>query len=95
MERNINDAVKLYSGDRPLGLFVQHLAENVKKMNEIFENISELFTNAGIKNFERLPSDTAVCGKFAKDFNEFNSFLEAAKIQGFKWEVSSYVDRCV
>jgi type I restriction enzyme R subunit len=92
MERNINDAVKLYSGDRPLGLFVQHLAENLKKMNEIFENISELFTNAGIKNFERLPSDTAVCGKFAKDFNEFNSFLEAAKIQGFKWEVSSYVD---
>ena len=31
MERNINDAVKLCSGDRPLGLFVQHLPENLKK----------------------------------------------------------------
>lgn len=27
-----------------------------------------------------------------KDFNEFNSYLEAAKIQGFKWEVPAYVD---
>ena len=92
MERNINAAVKLYSGDRPLGLFVQHLVENLKQMNELFENITELFTNAGIENFEKLPNDTLVCRKFAKDFNEFNSYLEAAKIQGFKWEVPAYVD---
>lgn len=31
MEKNINDAVELYSGDRPLGLFVQHLPENLKR----------------------------------------------------------------
>lgn len=37
-------------------------------------------------------NDTFVCRKFAKDFNEFNSYLEAAKIQGFKWEVPAYVD---
>ena len=92
MERNINAAVKLYSGDRPLGLFVQHLVENLKQMNELFENITELFTNAGIENFEKLPNDTLVCRKFAKDFNEFNSYLEAAKIQGFKWELPAYVD---
>ncbi len=48
MEHNINAAVKLYSGDRPLGLFVQHLVENLKQMNELFESITELFTNAGI-----------------------------------------------
>ena len=92
MERNVNDAVKLYSGDRPLGLFVQHLAENLKQMNELFENISELFSNAGIENFEKLPNDIAVCRKFAKDFKEFNGYLEAAEIQGFRWDTPSYVD---
>lgn len=92
MERNVNDAVKLYSGDRPLGLFVQHLAENIKQMNELFENISELFSNAGIENFEKLPNDIAVCRKFAKDFKEFNGYLEAAEIQGFRWDKPSYID---
>ena len=92
IERNINDAVKLYSGDRPLGLFVQHLAENIKKMNEMFENISELFSNASIENFEKLPDDIAVCRKFAKDFKEFNGYLEAAEIQGFRWDKPSYID---
>ena len=92
MERNVNDAVKLYSGDRPLGLFVQHLAENLKQMNELFENISELFSNAGIENFEKLPDDIAVCRKFAKDFKEFNGYLEAAEIQGFRWDAPSYTD---
>lgn len=92
MERNINDAVKLYSGDRPLGLFVQHLAENIKKMNEMFENISELFSNASIENFEKLPDDIAVCRKFAKDFKEFNGYLKAAEIQGFRWDKPSYID---
>lgn len=92
MERNVNAAVKLYSGDRPLGLFVQHLIDNLKQMNELFESITDLFADSGIENFEKLPDDTSACRKFAKDFNEFNSYLEAAKIQGFKWNVLSYVD---
>ena len=92
MERNINAAVKLYSGDRPLGLFVQHLIDNLKQMNGLFESITDLFAGSRIENFEKLPDDTSACRKFAKDFNEFNSYLEAAKIQGFKWNVLSYVD---
>lgn len=92
MEENINKAVKLYSGDKPLGLFVQHLPENLKEMNRLFEAIRDLFNNENIKNFEKLPEDKDVCGKFVKYFNEFNSFLEAAKIQGFKWDITSYND---
>lgn len=92
MERNINAAVKLYSGDKPLGLFVPHLAENLQKMNDIYADIVEMFSNAGIDNFEKLPKDTTVCRKFAKLFKEFNDYLEAAKIQGFKWEQSSYLN---
>lgn len=92
MERNINAAVKLYSGDKPLGLFAQHLDKNLQMMNKIFGDIYEMFRNAGIENFERLPSDIAVCRKFAKQFKELNEYLEAAKIQGFKWSVSEYTN---
>lgn len=92
MEKNIEAAVKLYSGEKPWGLFAQHLPENLKAMNEIFEEISSLFSNAGINNFEKLPEDITVCRKFAKCLKELNEHLEAAKIQGFRWDVSSYPD---
>lgn len=92
MESNINAAVKLYSGDRPLGLFAWHLIENLKEINRLFGSILDIFEGSGISNFEKLPEDTDSCRKFAKDFKEFNAFLEAAKIQGFKWNISSYTD---
>lgn len=92
MEKNINAAIKLYSGDKPLGLFVPHLAENLQSMNEIYTDIAEMFANSGVHNFERLPDDVAVSRKFAKQFKEFNDYLEAAKIQGFKWGKSSYLN---
>lgn len=90
MERNINSAVALYSGNKPLGLFVEHLDYNLDKMNQIFADISRLFTVAGISDFSRLPDDLDECGKFAKLFSSLNDYLEAAKIQGFSWKQQSY-----
>jgi type I restriction enzyme R subunit len=90
MEENINKAVKLYSGDKPIGLFVQQLEYNLKKMNGIYEEIHELFSRANILNFEKSPTDSSECGKFAKLFKALNTYLEAAKIQGFKWGQSVY-----
>ncbi len=91
MERNIDDAVKLYSGDKPPGLFAPHLEEHLKKMNELWLDIEQLFNRSGVGNYEKLPDDKAVCGKFAKQFKEFNEYLAAAKIQGFTWGQTSYV----
>ena len=85
MERNITAAVKLYSGDTPTGLFVDKLAKNLTKINAYYQDIVELFANAGIENFEKLPHETALCGQFAKLFKGLNNHLEAAKIQGFTW----------
>ena len=90
MEKNINKAVKLYSGDKPLGLFVEHLDANLKKLNDIFVDITSLFSRAGSSDFTKLPEDLSERGRFAKLFREFNSHLEAAKIQGFVWSRSSY-----
>ena len=92
MEKNIEAAVKLYSGDKVWGLFAQHLLDNVKAMNRCFEEISELFSNAGINNFEKLPKDITVCRQFAKYLKELNEYLEAAKIQGFRWDKLTYKD---
>jgi type I restriction enzyme R subunit len=90
MEQNIFKAVKLYSGDKPLGLFVEQLDYNLTKMNSVFGDISHLFNQAGIQNFEKLPTNLPERGKFAKLFKEMNDYLEAAKIQGFKWSLSHY-----
>lgn len=82
MERNINEAVKLYSGDKPLGLFANRLNYNIEMLNTIYKEIELLFQNAGVENFERLPDDDTEKRKFASLFNKFNEYLEAAKIQG-------------
>jgi type I restriction enzyme R subunit len=90
MERYIDEAVKLYSGDKPIGLFVQKLEYNLIKMNEIFLEIKKVFEDAGVPNLERNPNDKPSCGQFALLFKQLNDHLEAAKIQGFRWEQMVY-----
>ncbi|MDV6345905.1 HsdR family type I site-specific deoxyribonuclease [Nitrosomonas sp. Is35] len=90
MEQHINRAVKLYSGDKPIALFAQRLESNLNKLNAIYEEIVELFIHAGVANFEKLPNDLTERGKFAKLFKALNDYLEAAKIQGFKWSQLTY-----
>lgn len=90
MEQNIKEAVKTYSGDKPVDLFVEKLEHNLNKMNQIFDDISDLFTKSGVPNFEKLPEDGSERGKFASLFKSFNEFLEAAKIQGFIWKQLIY-----
>lgn len=90
MERNINDAVKLYSGNKPINLFVEKLEKNLLKLNDTFQEIENLFKSADIMNFEKLPEEASERKKFASLFKEFNDYLEAARIQGFKWDKTQY-----
>jgi len=89
MQEHINKAIKSYSGDKPLGLFADKLENNLKKLNSIYEEIFELYENAGIENFVKLPDDMTERGEFAKLFKAFSGHLEAAKIQGFQWKTNS------
>ena len=86
MEKNIADAVKEYSGDKPFGLFVDKLDKNVEKLNAIYAEIKDLFVSAGIEEFSQIPADMAERKKFADLFQSFNENLEAAKVQGFEWD---------
>lgn len=88
MERNINAAVKLYSGDKPLGLFVQHLAENLKQMNELFKDISDLFSNAGVKTLRNCRA-MFQHAENSQRLQRVKLLSGSGKIQGFKWEVKA------
>lgn len=59
MEKNIADAVKEYSGDKPFGLFVDKLDKNVEKLNALYAEIKDLFVSAGIEEFSQIPADMA------------------------------------
>ena len=90
MEQNVMNAFKLYSGERPYGLFVDKLPHNLKKLNEVYADIAALFEHSGVPDFEKLPQDQSVQAKFASLFRELNGYLESARIQGFKWEQQVY-----
>ncbi len=59
-------------------------------MNAIYQDIQDLFDAAGVVNFEKLPKEDAERAQFAKLFKKFNDYLEAAKIQGFRWSKLDY-----
>lgn len=91
MKKNIEAAVKLYSGDNPLGLFVECLRQNLERMNELYAQIKDLFKAAGVEDFKRLPEEVSARKKFSSLFRQLNDHLEAAQIQGFQWKKLEYI----
>ncbi|MEA4955622.1 MAG: HsdR family type I site-specific deoxyribonuclease [Pseudoflavonifractor sp.] len=91
MERLIEAAVKLYSGDKPLGLFADRLNKNLENINFLFGQIRDLFEQAGVEDLKRLPDEVTERKKFADLFRQLNDYLEAAKVQGFVWDNLTYV----
>ncbi len=90
MAKNVEAALKLYSGDRPFALYVERLEGNLRGMNQTYEEIRRLFEENGVRDFERLPDDVAARAKFALLFKRLNDYLNAARIQGFTWKKPSY-----
>ena len=90
MQQNIERAVKLYSGDRPMGLFVDNLDKVIDKMNVCFADIADIFKRAGVADFATNPDDTTACAKFVKLFNQLNEYLQTARLLCFVWEKLSY-----
>lgn len=90
MKRNIESAVKLYSGDKKISLFVPKLEGNLKKMNQVYEDIQDVFKNAEVPDFLKLPDEVSEKAKFAILFKMLSEYFSAAKIQGFLWEQKEY-----
>ena len=90
MKKNVEDAVRTYSGENTQGVFVNKLPSNLKKMEETYSEIQNLFVKAGIPDCSKLPEDEATVAKFVKLYNKFNAYLDAAKVQGFNWDKNTY-----
>ena len=90
MQKYIETAVKLYSGENAYQLFVDKLRDNLLTLNRIFEDIKSLFETAGVSNFSELPDEFTAKRKFAQLFRDLNIKLEAAKLQGFSWKELIY-----
>lgn len=90
MKKNIEEAFRIYSGDKPFGIFVDKLSDNLQNINLSFNEIKNLFENDNIENFSRNPFDDFSKRKFASKFKEMNIYLEASKIQGFTWNKLEY-----
>ena len=83
MKRNIEDAVKLYSGDRPMGLFADHLPDNIGAHEFDWPGYGGTVPECRYCGTGPAPEETEIKAKFAKLFREFSTYYQAAQIQGF------------
>lgn len=86
MKANIEEAVKIYAGDKAFMVFVDKLDKNLKLFNDTYLEIKHLFESEGIIDFMHLPEDMSVKAKFALLFNTLSKLLEMIKVQGFTWK---------
>ncbi|AXE60871.1 type I restriction-modification system, restriction subunit R [[Mycoplasma] phocae] len=90
MHKNVDDAVKLYSSkNNQLKLFVDKLPENIKKINDIYKKIEDLYSSENINITEPLQDQVNIT-KFTKLYNDLMKTITAAKIQGLDFDKDSY-----
>lgn len=90
MERNIKRALDLYSGNKPLGLFANHLEDNLESMNRHYKSIQRLFVLIGSPDFSKTPERDVEIKQFTHLYKNFHNVFLAAQIQGFRWDKQSY-----
>lgn len=86
MKNYIDKAIKLYSETTSGNIYVPKLRENVLKINELFKEIKEIFTNVGILDFSKLPSENSAKSAFANHFKNLNFTIKSAKVQDFNFQ---------
>ncbi len=90
MEKNIEEAIDRYSGNRPMAVLAASLDRNIASMNECYKDIKAVFEADGIVDFARLPNEAAAKSRFANNWRSLNYYLDAARMQGFTWKRKVY-----
>lgn len=85
MQKNLEDALRLYCEGDSSDVIVATIEENIDAMNNIYAEIERIFKSAKIEDFVCLPKDEAACQKFKKEFSQMKIRLNSAKLQGFSW----------
>ena len=90
MQRNMEEAFKLYSGSKPYGIFVEKLEGNLNQINSLYSAIKTLFESNNISNFERNPDAEEDQMKFSLLFAQLARIISSAIVQGFNWSQETY-----
>lgn len=90
MKKYVDEAIKMYSGDKAYMVYVDKLEANLKRFNACFSEIKELFNNDEIFDYSHLSQDVSVRARFVLLFNNLSKVLETIKVQGFTWKTKQY-----
>lgn len=90
MEKKIDNAFKLYSGEHAADVFVSKLDVRLKEINETFSKISNLFKDEDIEDFKRLPVNKLALKSFSVLFPRLRNLVISARLQDFKWNQREY-----
>lgn len=85
MKKNMDDAFALFARKREDGIFANKLPSNVENMNQIFEQIQDIFVANGILDMSRLPEDESTQARIAQLTRKFQESYTSARLQGFEW----------
>ena len=91
MDRNAENALKLYAETGYQEVFVPSLGHNIIGMNNDYQRIISLFENNGIENFSRLPESQNDIGLFADLFNNISNYYYRSIPQLFTWSKKTYM----
>ena len=83
MEENVNEAFRIYSGNKTGGIFVNKLKDNLTKMNLKFDEIKLIYENNKIYDFSKNPDSEEDRQKIANLINELADLMISSKIQGY------------
>ena len=91
MEKNAEEALKLYAETGYQSVFVPSLGQNILGMNNDYKSIIKLFERNEIENFSRLPSSQRDISLFADLFNNISNYYYSSIPQLFTWTKSTYI----
>ena len=85
MEHNLDAALELYCQGDSNGVKEKELKENIRTLNDLYDDICKIFKHDKIQNFVKNPSSNADREKFRKDFTEMKAAMRGAILQGLSW----------
>lgn len=83
MRRNIEYAIRKYSGGEEVDVIVKPVTAHVREANEALAEIRAVFAAEGIDDMSRLPESDEAVAKFVKEVNRLMGAVRAATAQGF------------
>lgn len=85
MKDAVDDAMRLYSGDRVDTMLAPDIAKNVEAVRRHLPVIESLFTVDGVLDYASLPDRVEDCARFVREFKSLSDALELALVQGARF----------